>query len=206
MVLTSVLTAAANAVIGSADDLNQLDAQAGDGDLGVTMATAGRAVLEVLASSDDLLRACGVAVSQKAPSTCGTLFATGFLRAAKALSASPDLGGAAAVAAALEAARAGIAERGKADLGSKTMLDSLAPAAAAAMSAAGRGETYAQTLAAAAESADAGAKATAHMRAKHGRAGWLADRSSGHEDGGARLVALVLAAAATAAAPADRPA
>jgi hypothetical protein len=34
------------------------------------------------------------------------------------------------------------------------------------------------------------------MAAKVGRAGWLAERAAGHEDAGARLVALVLAATA----------
>jgi hypothetical protein len=34
------------------------------------------------------------------------------------------------------------------------------------------------------------------MAAKVGRAGWLADRAAGHEDAGARLVALAMTAAA----------
>jgi hypothetical protein len=38
------------------------------------------------------------------------------------------------------------------------------------------------------------------MTAKVGRAGWLADRAAGHEDAGARLVAMALAAAEKAAA------
>jgi hypothetical protein len=38
------------------------------------------------------------------------------------------------------------------------------------------------------------------MRAKVGRAGWLADRSEGNEDAGAHLVATALAAAARAVA------
>jgi hypothetical protein len=36
------------------------------------------------------------------------------------------------------------------------------------------------------------------MAAKVGRAGWLADRAAGHEDAGARLIALVVLAAARA--------
>jgi hypothetical protein len=36
------------------------------------------------------------------------------------------------------------------------------------------------------------------MAAKVGRAGWLADRAAGHEDAGARLVALTIGAAAAA--------
>jgi hypothetical protein len=37
------------------------------------------------------------------------------------------------------------------------------------------------------------------MEATTGRAGWLADRARGHEDAGARLIAIVFASAATAA-------
>jgi hypothetical protein len=36
------------------------------------------------------------------------------------------------------------------------------------------------------------------MDPKHGRAGWLAERSAGHEDAGARLVAIAFTAAARA--------
>jgi hypothetical protein len=36
------------------------------------------------------------------------------------------------------------------------------------------------------------------MAAKVGRAGWLADRAAGHEDAGARLVALAIRAASDA--------
>lgn len=40
------------------------------------------------------------------------------------------------------------------------------------------------------------------MTPRHGRAGWLAERSAGHEDAGARLVAVVLTSAAEHLAPA----
>jgi dihydroxyacetone kinase len=77
------------------------------------------------------------------------------------------------------------------------MLDALMPAAAAANEPAA---TTAAALAAAATAADAGAAATTTMTARFGRASWLAERSAGHEDAGARLVAIMLAAAAARAA------
>lgn len=199
------MTDAAEAVLNAADELNRLDAQAGDGDLGVTMATAARAVQSVLPTVWDqappeLLRACGSAIAQKAPSTAGTLVATGLLRAARALAAPGAPEGAAAVAMALESAGSGIAERGKAELGSKTMLDSLAPAAAAAAVAAAAGHGVEAVLESASAAAETGAAATAGMRPRHGRAGWLAERSAGHEDAGARLVAIAMHAAAASVA------
>ena len=84
------LAAAAAALESSADELNRLDGYAGDGDLGITMSEASRALSEVLTANPGwrqrpLLSACGAAIARKAPSTCGTLVATGFLRAAKAV-------------------------------------------------------------------------------------------------------------------------
>jgi dihydroxyacetone kinase-like protein len=194
------MRATAEAVLASADDLNALDGKAGDGDLGVTMSTAARVVTELLRDADgqspaDLFRASGAAIAREAPSTCGTLVATGLLRASKAVAES-DAADATTLARALDAARKGIATRGQAEPGSKTMLDALAPAAAAAAAEAERGGDVQTALRAAADAADAGAKATVSMVPRHGRAGWLADRSAGHEDAGARLVAIVLAAAA----------
>ena len=200
---TAVLADVARAVAASADELNRLDGQAGDGDLGVTMRTASSIVLDLIPelesmSLDAALKACGLALSRGAPSTAGTLVATGFLRAGRA--AEVDEGGlpAATFARLLEAATNGISERGKADRGSKTMLDALGPAADAARDSAARGGSIAAALETAAAAADAGARDTASMRAVHGRAGWLADRSAGHEDAGARLVAIALRAAAEA--------
>jgi dihydroxyacetone kinase-like protein len=181
-----------------ANELNELDGWAGDGDLGVTVSTAAGVILGLLpeleeATTQNVLKQCGTAVAREAPSTAGTLIATGLLRAAQA--ASDAQGDAATLARLLEASRAGISELGGAQLGSKTMLDALVPAVKAATEAAARGESLAYALGAAADAADVGAKATVSMQPRHGRAGWLAERSIGHEDGGARLVAMVLAAA-----------
>ena len=98
----------------------------------------------------------------------------------------------------LEAAAASIAQRGQVAPGDRTMLDALAPAAEAIRAGAARGDSAATAALEAARAADEGATSTASMAAKVGRAGWLADRAAGHEDAGARLIALVFAAAAKA--------
>ena len=82
---------------------------------------------------------------------------------------------AAALAAMSEAAYAGIQERGKAQLGDKTVLDALSPAAAALRAA-----------------AEAGVQATIPLKAKVGRAAWIAERSVGHPDPGATSFTLML--------------
>jgi dihydroxyacetone kinase-like protein len=180
-------------------ELNQLDGIAGDGDLGLTMSTGARALLAIAAELAGLdlagaLRRCGAELARKAPSTSGTLLATAFLRAAGAVGG--DSSPASALARALDASLIGIQQRGKASLGDKTMLDALAPACAASQRAADEDADLCAALRAAADAAAEGAVMTKSMRAKVGRAGWLADRSEGHEDAGAHLVALILASAA----------
>jgi dihydroxyacetone kinase len=207
---TAVLAAVVGAVAGAAEELNRLDSVAGDGDLGVTMTQAAGALTAILPELEgqDLaaqLRRCGGELARKAPSTSGTLVATGFLRAARAAG---EAGGApggqpggdtARLARLLGAAQQGIQERGKAAPGDRTLLDALAPAVAALEAAGKEGAGVATALARAAQAAHEGAEATRTMRAKVGRAGWLADRAAGHVDAGAYLVALVLDAARRAA-------
>lgn len=195
-----VLTRVAEDVSAAQAELNQLDAIAGDGDLGLTMSTGARALIALapdLAMLDlaSALRRCGAELARKAPSTSGTLLATAFLRAAGAVAG--DASSARMLVSALTASLTGIEQRGKASVGDKTMLDALAPARDAAQRAAeASAEDLCGALRAAAEGASAGTAATRSMRAKVGRAGWLADRSEGHEDAGAHLVALLLASAA----------
>jgi dihydroxyacetone kinase-like protein len=198
--LTKTIEAVIEDVRAAADALNELDGRAGDGDLGVTMQIAARSVEDALpdladASVDEVLQLLGTTVALKAPSTAGSLIATGLLRAAGTRPAS-SASDAEDFTQRLEAACAGIADRGKAEAGSKTMLDALIPAAGASRASVDEGGDVPRALAAAAEAADAGARDTVSMTPRHGRAGWLVDRAVGHEDAGARLVAIMLASAA----------
>ena len=103
----------------------------------------------------------------------------------------PDETDTARVARLTSAGLAGIQQRGKANLGDKTLLDALAPAVDALQAAAANGRDLPTAFADAAAAAAAGAAATSAMRARVGRAGWLADRSEGHPDAGATLIALL---------------
>jgi phosphoenolpyruvate---glycerone phosphotransferase subunit DhaL len=200
---TRVLESVANDVIADADTLNRLDGVAGDGDLGVTMTAAASAVRDLLPALEGMdldvaLKRVGSELARKAPSTCGTLLATALLRAGRtagdASFASLE-GEVARLALLFGAAQQGIEERGKASPGDKTLLDALAPAREALQAASGTLDLDA-ALRQAAAAAAAGAERTKVLRARVGRAGWLADRSQGHEDAGAYLVALILASAA----------
>jgi len=202
--LGRVIEAVANDVVAAQSELNRLDGIAGDGDLGATMAAGAAALIAALPEINDLdlaaaLRRCGTELARKAPSTSGTLIATACLRAGGAAAtdaAAPEASATAIAARLVDAGLAGIQQRGKAHVGDKTMLDALDPAAAALREAAAQHAPLPAALASAAHAARTGADATRDMRARVGRAGWLADRSEGNVDAGAYLIALMFESAA----------
>ena len=186
-------------IAAQSDHVNQLDAVAGDGDLGLTAMTATAALMPLLHESEpstpaEFLRACGMTLAKKAPSSMGTLVARGFLGAAREVVEGEGL---AAAARWLDAGQRAIEKAGGATLGQKSMLDALAPAIAALQSHADAPVT--EALAAAADAAEAGAEATKGMEPTIGRAGWLVERSRGNVDAGAWLVAFFFRSWATRA-------
>jgi len=197
-----LVTAVATELLEARDSLNRLDGVAGDGDLGLTVTNAARALIELAPSLEalmeaDAIRRCGTEIARRAPSTGGTLIAFALMAAAKAeiADSAPAVERAARY---LDAAAASVAQRGQVAPGDRTMLDALAPAADVVDRIALEGGAATAAVREAAAAADQGAKATASMSAKVGRAGWLAERAAGHEDAGARLVAMAFAAAANA--------
>lgn len=198
--LAELVRTVATDLLAARDDLNRLDGVAGDGDLGLTVSTAARALIELAPAlaalpEAEAIRRCGTEIARRAPSTGGTLLAFALMAAAKA-DVEPDAPAVERVAGYLEAAARSVAERGHVQPGHRTLLDALRPAADAIRRAADAGEPLGVAGDEAAAASDAGASATANMAATVGRAGWLAQRAAGHEDAGARLVALAFAAAA----------
>ena len=94
------------------------------------------------------------------------------------------------------AAVQGVVDRGKATTGEKTMLDALVPAQEAFAAAAEEDVDLPEAFKRAAEAAEAGAEATIPMLATKGRASYLGERSTGHQDPGATSSALMLRAVA----------
>jgi dihydroxyacetone kinase-like protein len=88
----------------------------------------------------------------------------------------------------------GVMERGRAQIGDKTMVDALAPAVEALNKAAREGIPLVEALEQAAAAAELGMKDTVHMPAKKGRASYLGERSIGCQDPGATSVYLILKA------------
>lgn len=98
-----------------------------------------------------------------------------------------------------EAFQAGIEavkQRGKADVGEKTMLDVLVPVAQALQQDVLAGKNLTEILDHVCSVADAGVEATRDMLATKGRASFLGERSKGHIDAGAKTAQLMIAAIA----------
>ena len=181
--------------------LTKLDSEIGDGDHGNNMHRGFQAALERLEGADpaspaDALKAVSMALVSKVGGAAGPLYGTAFLRASTALQDKEEVSPNDA-AEAIEAALGGIKQRGKAEVGDKTIVDALQPAAEAAKEAAPDG-SVAEVIRAAAEAAREGAESTVPLTARKGRASYLGARAEGHQDPGATSTYLLLDAAARA--------
>ena len=181
------------------DFLCELDGAIGDGDQGVTMAIGFRAVrgaLPALAGQDigAIVLKCGMTFNGNAASTIGALIATACMRAAREVKGRHEIG-LPELAKMAEAAVTGIKERGKAEVGDKTVLDMLVPTAQALAAAADAGTPLIEALRQSLAAADAGVQATIPLKAQIGRAAWIAERSVGHQDPGATSFYLMLKSA-----------
>jgi dihydroxyacetone kinase-like protein len=185
--LRELLTRALNALPAHADELRELDAALGDGDLGITVRAGSAAVVKALAalpddaSLSDVLLAAGKAFSTANPSTFAALVGGGLLAAAKAVTGAQGVGRAEALA--IGRAVAGrIVERGKSQLGDKTVLDALLPSLDTLEAAQGSAVVLLDAMIATAQE---GVTATASIQSRKGRAAWVQERSIGHADPGA---------------------
>ena len=196
------MIAAAEVVEASRDELCRLDAAAGDGDHGVTMALAARAVRQTLAASPDasgaeLVTKLAMAIGSVG-GAIGPIYASGLLAVAGALRALPakEKLTVPQLIACAEAAESAISGLGRSKPGDKTILDALDPAVAALRHASAAGRDLNDALDAAAAAARDGAASTAAMIASVGRASRLGERSRGLADPGASSFALIMDALA----------
>jgi len=197
--LVSALSAVAETMELNRDALCKLDGVIGDADHGVAMASgfsAVRASVEELgeeATPTDVLNTAARSFLNAVGASSGPLYATAFMRAAVSVKGKQVLEDTDA-SALIVAMADGIAHRGKAKAGDKTMLDAWIPAAEAATSC--QEQKAADIFKAAAKAAQHGAESTRDIEAKLGRAARLGERSKGHVDPGAASAALFLEAVA----------
>lgn len=195
--LRAWLTHYAAVISAHAEELTALDAAIGDADHGANMKrgmNAVRAALEAgsFETAGAMLKKTGMTLVSTVGGASGPLYGTFFIRMAGAAGEATSLD-AQALTQAVAAGVEGVASRGRAVVGEKTMIDAWTPALEAL-------HAHPQDLAAgtqaAASAADAGRLATKDMVATKGRASYLAERSVGHIDPGASSTALLLQALA----------
>jgi len=189
----SVALAVAARLMAEEPLLADLDSQAGDGDLGASMARGAEAIRalppEAFNTPASACRAIADALRRAIAGSSGPFYAVGLFRAAA------ELEGRNAACAedwcrAFSAAVASVEELGGARVGNRTMVDALRPAAEAWTKALSSGTDPVEAFAAAASAAKAGAAATEDMIAALGRASYLGERVKGVQDGGAVAVSI----------------
>ncbi len=187
--VAAILNKLAEVFEGSKDHLNDLDTKIGDGDHGLSMARGFTAVAKYLKEKapeaiSAMLMDGGMQFNEAAGSTIGILMFSAMREAGKTVKDKekvtlPDL------AAMLEAAIQGIMKRGKAQVGQKTILDSLHPALVVLQAGIGSDAEEEKLVAAVIRAAADGAEKTRELSPEVGRARWFSERSQGQIDPGA---------------------
>lgn len=196
----SVFLAAINATLDDhADEVAELDQAIGDGDHLINLQ---RGLDALIAEADNLdtldlataLSKIGMKLMSTMGGASGSLFGSMFVAMGKSAK-DRDIDYANMVtifAAGVESVKA----RGKAELGEKTMLDTLIPAVNALQKSVEENQTLETALNDMKAAAESGMLSTKAMLATKGRASFLGERARGHIDAGARTSQLMLFAIA----------
>lgn len=189
----------ADAMTQQREYLTQLDAAIGDADHGANMMRGFQSIqtrLETLPATalpSEVLLTAGTALMGSVGGASGPLWGVALRRAGKVLEGLDEVS-LEAFAGALHLGLEAVTELGAAELGEKTMVDALGPAVRALLEAGAARHSLTAAFAAAHQAADDGARQTAPMVARKGRASYLGDRAIGHQDPGAVSTVFIFAA------------
>ncbi len=201
--VSAVLNQMALDVEAQKDYLCELDGAVGDGDHGVSMTIGMRAVRRALLdlpespSPSEVFQSASDAYAIEVGATIGPLYEVAFTAAADASTGKSHLDDGADWLAAYQGMFDAIQSLGGAELGDKTMLDSLHPAIVAMSESVASGADLPTCLEVAASTAHQAAIDTSGMMPKKGRASRLGARAIGHQDAGATSIAIILESIAT---------
>jgi dihydroxyacetone kinase len=195
------IDAACHALIAAEGELTEMDRVTGDGDLGISMERAARAVQSAVGSYllDDApatLKALSHTLQRELGGSSGPLYGVFFLRCGNVLE-SAGATGLAMWADSLDQGCRAISELGGAKPGDRSMLDALDPFVKALKKSV-NGKVSRKTVMDAVEAAERGAEATARMKPHVGRSSYLGDRVLGYPDPGAKAVTIWLRSACEA--------
>jgi len=190
------MTDFARTIEAAQDHLSDLDAYAGDADHGANLVRGTQAVLAALPQLQgppgQLCKDIGLILVDTIGGSSGVLYGTIFLRLAQAIGPTAPIIDLPTLSLGLGSAAKGISDRGGAQRGDKTMLDAVGPAAEALDLAVQEACPMSVALIRTAEAAETGARATAALQARRGKASYVGVRSIGTSDPGATSAALLL--------------
>ena len=176
--------------------LSELDGAIGDGDHGVNMAKCFREVKKTLAETqandiESLFKSVGMVVLNSVGGAMGALYGTFFLKLSQETTGKTELNLNDLVRM-FQTAEKGILDIGKANLGDKTLIDTLSPAVRALEKSERESKALPEALANFEQAAKEGMESTRKMMARMGRASRLGERTIGHQDPGATSCYFIL--------------
>ncbi|HSG93391.1 MAG TPA: dihydroxyacetone kinase subunit DhaL [Methylotenera sp.] len=194
----SAATAIQNAILQHESELESLDRAIGDGDHYINMKRGAQAIVEmqpelVTLSPDAALNKIGIKLLSTIGGASGPLLASFFMGMAKVIKEKGDVS-ITSFASAFATGVDTIRQRGKADIGEKTMLDVLIPVANQFSALAAQNASAKEISTALKLTAEQGMLSTKDLIATKGRAAGLGERAIGHIDPGAKSCQLMIEA------------
>lgn len=193
--LSHFISAISQTIDANAEEVAELDRAIGDGDhvnnlqRGLTELTKISDQLDSLDWSSAFMK-IGMTLMSTMGGASGSLFGTLFISMAKAAKQNDMTSK--GFAHIFEQGVESVKQRGKADIGEKTMLDTLIPVANSLSKNAAENSELNELLAAISQAAIEGMKSTKDLLATKGRASFLGERAIGHIDAGARTSQLMI--------------
>jgi dihydroxyacetone kinase len=173
-----------------------LDSVAGDGDFGSSIAKGFKEVKSQWDSlnKDDIgsfMRSCSMIIMEKCGGASGPIWGKAFLMAGRSVKGKEEMN-LSDLSNFFQGLVDGVQKAGKAQLGDKTLLDSLIPFTESLKNSTEADVSVETAIQEAVKKAEEGAETTKTITASKGRARYLGERSIGAYDAGAKAVSVLL--------------
>jgi dihydroxyacetone kinase phosphoprotein-dependent L subunit len=175
--------------------LTEVDSAIGDGDHGIGMHVGFSKAIEklevgVYSNINNIFKEIGKSMISNMGGASGVIFGTMFMGGVRKIESIDHLN-LELLTTIFEQGLAAVKERGKANLGDKTMVDALEPAVVSLKSSLNQESNMIEALKKAEANAKAGVENTKNYVAKFGRAKTMGERAIGYQDAGATTVWII---------------